>query len=931
MVAIQLLLLNLSVGAVATSTTNVSVCSNQLPYNWNNQDYNASGTYSLTLVGSSGCDSIATLNLTVNSPVTSTTDVTICDSQLPYSWNNQTYNTGGTYSVLLTSSAGCDSVATLNLLVNPVLTSTTDVDVCSSQLPYSWNGQAYSTTGNYTVTLISSVGCDSIATLNLVVNELQTSTSDINICTNQLPYNWNGQTYNTPGTYTVMLTTVAGCDSVATLNLTASSFVTSTTNVSVCTNQLPYSWNNQDYNGSGTYSLTLVGSSGCDSIATLNLTVNSLVTSTSDITICDNQLPYLWNNQTYNTGGTYSVLLTSSAGCDSLATLNLLVNPVLTSTTDVAVCASQLPYSWNGQAYSITGNYTVTLISFAGCDSIATLNLVVNEVQTSTSDINICTNQLPYNWNGQTYNTPGTYNVLLTTVAGCDSVATLNLTASSVVTSTTNVSVCTNQLPYNWNNQDFNGSGTYSLTLVGSSGCDSIATLNLTVNSPVTSTTDVTICDNQLPYSWNNQTYNTGGTYSVLLTSSAGCDSVATLSLLVNPILTSTTDVAVCSSQLPYSWNGQAYSTTGIYNVALISASGCDSIATLNLVVNELQTSTSDINICTNQLPYVWNGQTYNTPGTYTVMLTTVAGCDSIATLNLTASSVVTSTTNVSVCSNQLPYSWNNQDYGSEGTYAVTLTGSSGCDSIATLVLAVNNTLTTTTSVSICNNLLPYSWNGNTYNSSGSYSITLTSTTGCDSVANLQLSVNNTSSTVLAETICENQLPYLWNGNQYNSSGNYTATLVTASGCDSVITLELTVVNTIYNNVTVNICSNQLPYMWNGLLFAGAGTFTQTFTAGNGCDSVVTLNLNVLQETASTTVVSVCSNQLPYQWNGQQFTAAAVIIRCCLPTRPDVTLQQIFSWPYCPLLPAIVMLLFVTISCPILGMETVIPLQEIIR
>ncbi|MEI2747374.1 MAG: hypothetical protein V9E88_01270 [Ferruginibacter sp.] len=94
---------------------------------------------------------------------------------------------------------------------------------------------------------------------------------------------------------------------------------------------------------------------------------------------------------------------------------------------------------------------------------------------------------------------------MLTTVAGCDSVATLILTASSVVTSTTNVSICTNQLPYNWNNQVYNSAGTYTVALTGSSGCDSIATLNLTVNSPVSSTTDITICDSQLPYSWNNQ------------------------------------------------------------------------------------------------------------------------------------------------------------------------------------------------------------------------------------------------------------------------------------------------------------------------------------------------------------------------------------------------------------------------------------------
>src|SRR5678810_675098 len=163
-----------------------------------------------------------------------------------------------------------------------------------------------------------------------------------------------------------------------------------------CNNQLPYTWNGQTYNAAGTYSVTLTSSSGCDSIATLNLTVNSVVTSTTDVSICNNQLPYTWNGQTYNAAGTYSVTLTSSSGCDSIATLNLTVNSAVTSTTDVAICNNQLPYTWNGQTYNAAGTYSVTLTSSSGCDSIATLNLTVNSVVTSTTDVTICNNQLPY-------------------------------------------------------------------------------------------------------------------------------------------------------------------------------------------------------------------------------------------------------------------------------------------------------------------------------------------------------------------------------------------------------------------------------------------------------------------------------------------------------------------------------------------------------
>src|SRR4029453_2365803 len=114
-----------------------------------------------------------------------------------------------------------------------------------------------------------------------------------------------------------------------------------------CSSQLPYLWNTQSYQAAGTYSVTLQSVAGCDSVATLNLEVSSVVTSTTDQAICLNQLPYLWNGQSYATAGTYSVTLQSAAGCDSVATLNLAVNPIITSTTTTAICSNQLPYLWN--------------------------------------------------------------------------------------------------------------------------------------------------------------------------------------------------------------------------------------------------------------------------------------------------------------------------------------------------------------------------------------------------------------------------------------------------------------------------------------------------------------------------------------------------------------------------------------------------------
>src|ERR1041384_5312907 len=99
-------------------------CPFQLPHTRNGQSINAAGTYTANPKHAAGCDSIATLNLTITATLTSTTNTTICTSQLPYTWNGQSINAAGTYSANLTSAAGCDSVATLDLAVNPAVAST---------------------------------------------------------------------------------------------------------------------------------------------------------------------------------------------------------------------------------------------------------------------------------------------------------------------------------------------------------------------------------------------------------------------------------------------------------------------------------------------------------------------------------------------------------------------------------------------------------------------------------------------------------------------------------------------------------------------------------------------------------------------------------------------------------------------------------------
>jgi hypothetical protein len=159
------------------------------------------------------------------------------------------------------------------------------------------------------------------------------------------------------------------------------------------------------------------------------------------------------------------------------------------------------------------------------------------------------------------------------------------------------------------------------------------------------------------------------------------------------------------------------------------------------------------------------------------------------------------------------------------------------CDTIR---IEVSPPITGTINASICSNQF-YLFNGVNRNTAGSYLDTFVSYRGCDSVVTLNLTVRPVRTSTINATICSNQT-YLFNGINRNTTGSYLDTFTAVNGCDSVVTLNLTVNPTRTGTINTTICSNQV-YNFNGVNRNTTGSYLDTFMAVNGCDSVVTLNL----------------------------------------------------------------------------------------
>ena len=134
--------------------------------------------------------------------------------------------------------------------------------------------------------------------------------------------------------------------------------------------------------------------------------------------------------------------------------------------------------------------------------------------------------------------------------------------------------------------------------------------------------------------------------------------------------------------------------------------------------------------------------------------------------------------------------------------------------------------------------------NGHTYTIAGNYNDTLITISGCDSIIVTHLIVNPVYNTNNPQAIC-NGSSYVFNGHTYTIAGNYNDTLTTINGCDSIIITHL-IVNPVYSTNNPQVICNGSGYVINGHTYTIAGNYNDTLTTVNGCDSIIVTQLTVI-------------------------------------------------------------------------------------
>lgn len=873
-----------------------------------------------------------------NSPVCVGTSINFSGSSASsYTWSGPGLNSNsqnpsiavaqstnsGTYTLSVTNANGCVNFTTTAVTVNPLpVIAVTNPTVCVGQninlsanggATYSWSGpNAYSSnlqaptivssnttmSGGYTVVVTSAAGCTASAVSNVsvypvptpaIANNTPCANSTLSLTgTGGASYSWTGpngfssaaQNPTIPnvslaasGIYT-LIASAGNCTASATKSVTINPLPvpTATSNSAVCVNQTI------NFTGTGGTTYTWTGPASYNSTS---------------------QNPVLSVAQSSN-AGTYTLTVTDANGCKNFTTTNVVVNPLpVIAVTNPTVCVNQTinlsanggaGYAWSGpQAFTantaspsitnastlMTGAYTVTVTTAAGCTASAVSNVsVITLPQPSIASNTPCVGSTLtftglggsiYSWSGPNGFSGGTQNptipnvsmaangtyTLVVTAGTCSNVTTKAVVINPlpVPTATSNSAVCANQA------LNFSGTGGTTYTWTGPSS------YNSTQQSPVIASAQAT----------------NAGTYTLTVTDANGCVNFTTTNVVVNPLpVIVVNNPTACVNQnisltsnggAQYTWSGPLSYTSSAQNPTITNATTAMS-------------------------------------GAYTVLVTTASGCTATAVSNvsvipLPVPSVSSNTPCVGASLNLTgaggtSYSWTgpngfasaaqnpvipNVTMAAAGVYSLTVT-TGMCSNNTTGTITINPlpTPSITGNGPVCLNQPAtftatggnsYSWSGpnnfvasgptaginsSQLSNAGTYVVTATDLNNCTNTASYQLVVNPLPVIIaVGSTVCANQNITLsaTGGNIFVWSGP--------------------------NGFTSN---SQFPVIPNAAL-SMVGIYTVTVTDGNGCTStsLTSVGVNPIPTPTISSNSPICVNQtitlasgaptgVTYIWNG---------------------------------------------------------------
>jgi len=571
------------------------------------------------------------------------------------------------------------------------------------------------------------------------------------------------------------------------------------------------------------------------------LSTNAII----DTTICKGDC-IVFDNTSFCEEGTYPL--------GNNRTLKLNLAP-LVQQTNLTICEGE---TFPGQVWATTGLYNYQT-KMGACNITVWVDLTVEQHKETYINQEVRYGEC-YDFGPNTLCQTGDYELRYTTVHGCDSTVYINLIVEELLVDTLPpVSVCAGGV-YTPLGMDtvLTSTGLYQFYDTTAGGRPTLTILDFRVASEIVTYNEELICQGS-SFVHDGQAYNETGIYEFIYTAANGCDSTLLIDLTVGPVTTTVLNESIAADQFIVIGNN-VINLAGTYEFVFQSSMGCDSIIQLELAVvgtpnpyifdeegvaDEICNGTLTRNLCLKDLPFKLGQNTFYQGGTFNVTYVPPDGCVTDVKLELVVE-LNTELLTEQICAGD-SFRMNDEEYTETGIYRDTLIGvtSNNCDSIIILDLTVMPVKERTNSRTICWGD-PFVIDGQYITQSGQYSQMYQTTFGCDSLVITNLTVEGGPNPNMAQmTLCAGDSYADDIGNQVFVSGIYNFRFINESGCDSVVTLDLLIPDTIRQNVDTFFCEGEA-FEFEYFSVTRSGIYRERFTSATGCDSLVKYTLTAL-------------------------------------------------------------------------------------
>lgn len=671
---------------------------------------------------------------------------------------------------------------------------------------------------------------------------------------------------------------------------------------------------------SGSYNVTVTAPDGCTGEDEIMVTFHPPSETNITATICDGD-SYFVGGQVFNQTGFYQIVLASQVtGCDSLILLDLEVIPTAFTNLTVQICEGE-SYSVGSSVYTTTGQYTEVLTTSFGCDSIVELSLTVFPAYEESLSVTICEDE-SYNFNGEILTETGIYEQNQTTTVGCDSTTILNLTVLDIPVTIIDTTILQGDSITVAGNT-YSEEGIYRDTIPGgaANGCDSIIVTDLSIL--------ITECN------------SAGTTYFAPFTGQSNDTSPDTIFLCFGDTLRvrhngdfdlSGDPNTVTPSGIGYAFYDCPPSITGPTLDTILSDPCLN--RTSPLIVNGQPVAQEDsIWITTGPVPtgdldFVNTGtlqEAFNNgeaiPTLFWLAPITlddfaerffeedgsgnVGPCVSVSTVEafsvvlLNEMAITNLEANPNGCGASFKISGGLPEWD-DSTYDVSITKTDDPEVVGTLVTTtVGHDETATITVP----------------QPGIYDILVEDGKSCPAMASIDLNFHEVAINITNEITCHGDsdgaleiivtldgevisdltgYEIAWSGGldqpQISDlpAGDYSVTVTNPLGCQAIAEASLLEPDLFETTINVSICEGD-SYTLGASTYDMPGTYTETFTNSNGCDSLVTVILEVLPNPTATITASstlICAGEattltgsggLVYEWSNGATTSQITV------------------------------------------------------